>query len=262
MNETFLLLIGLCVPFLGTVLGAATVFFLKGEIQPRVQKLFLGFAAGVMIAASVWSLLIPALDLAAGQYKIAWLPILVGFLLGIGFLLLLDVITPHLHLNEGSPEGPKSNFSRTTMLTLAITLHNLPEGMAVGVVLAGAISGEVGVSASAAVALAIGIAIQNMPEGAVISMPLLAEGKKRSRAFGTGVLSGVVEPLGAILTIVASTFIIPILPYILSFAAGAMIYVVVEELIPQAQAAPHSNVGTIGAALGFALMMVLDVALG
>lgn len=262
MNTNLLLTLGLALPLLGTVLGASCVFFLRREIHPSLQKLLLGFAAGVMIAASVWSLLMPALELAEQQGSIPWLPVLLGFLLGVGFLLLLDLIIPHLHLNEKDPEGPRSSLSRSSMLTLAVTLHNLPEGMAVGVVLATALSGEGGVTSAAALALALGIAIQNLPEGAVISMPLLAEGRSRPRAFAVGALSGVVEPLGALLMILFSSLLTPALPYILAFAAGAMIYVVVEELIPQAQAAPHSNLGTIGAALGFSLMMVLDVALG
>lgn len=262
MNSTTLLSIGLLIPFLGTVLGASFVFFLRGEIRPRVQKLLLGFAAGVMVAASVWSLLMPALEMAEQQSLPSWLPVLIGFLLGIGFLLLLDLIIPHLHLSESNPEGPRTTLSRNSMLTLAVTLHNLPEGMAVGVVLAGVLAGEGGMSAAGAVALAVGIAIQNIPEGAVISMPLLGDGKRRGRAFAAGALSGIVEPVGAILMILGAQLLSPALPYILAFAAGAMFYVVVEELIPQAQAAPHSNLGTIGAALGFSLMMVLDVALG
>lgn len=262
MNDMSLLAVVLLVPLSGTVLGAATVFFLKNEINPKVQKLLLGFAAGVMIAASVWSLLIPAIEMAGERSGPAWLPALVGFLMGVGFLLVLDMITPHLHMDHLEPEGPKSSLSRSTMLIFAITLHNLPEGMAVGVVFATAFAGESPGGTAAALALAVGIAIQNIPEGAVISMPLLGAGQGRGKAFCIGALSGVVEPLGAVLTILLAGVLVPALPFVLSFAAGAMIYVVVEELIPQAQAAPHSNIGTVGAALGFALMMVLDVALG
>lgn len=255
-------LLGILIPLAGTALGSAFVFFLRGEVRPWIQKLLLGFASGVMIAASVWSLLIPAIDMAEGQGVTAWVPAAVGFLLGIGFLLLLDTVVPHQHLDCDKPEGCKSGFGRSTMLVLAVTLHNLPEGMAVGVVFAGALSGEAGLSAAAAFALSIGIALQNVPEGAVISLPLAGQGLGRGRAFGMGLLSGVVEPIGALLTLALTSLITPALPYILSFAAGAMIYVVVEELIPESQAGEHSNIGTIGAAAGFVLMMILDVALG
>lgn len=262
MNTTIKVLICIALPLLGTLLGAATVFFLKGAMSDRLQKALLGFAAGVMIAASVWSLLIPAIEMAESSGGIAWLPAVVGFLLGIGFLLLLDTVVPHLHLNSDCPEGKPCGLGKSFMLVLAVTLHNIPEGMAVGVVLAGMIEGSTAVTAASALALALGIAIQNFPEGAVVSAPLVSSGLSRRRAFLYGATSGVVEPIGAIATILLTAFVTPILPYILSFAAGAMIYVVVEELIPESQSGTHSNIGTIGAALGFALMMLLDVALG
>ncbi|MDD3164768.1 MAG: ZIP family metal transporter [Oscillospiraceae bacterium] len=261
MKDSALLAAGVLIPLLGTTLGAAMVFFLKGAMRPRLQKLLLGFAAGVMIAAAVWSLLIPAIDMADAAGAVAWLPALVGFLLGIGFLLLLDVLIPHLHMDAPCPEGRACGLGKSAMLVLAVTLHNIPEGMAVGVVLAGMLQGGA-ITAASALALAIGIAIQNFPEGAIISMPLVGSGLSRRRAFSYGFLSGIVEPVGAIATILLTALLTPVLPYILAFAAGAMLYVVVEELIPEAQAGAHSNVGTIGAALGFALMMVLDVALG
>ncbi len=262
MSRTMIIICGLGIPLLGTTLGAAMVFFMKGAMKPGLQKGLLGFASGVMIAASVWSLLIPAIEMAQQAGQIGWLPALVGFLAGIGFLLVLDSVIPHLHLDSAKPEGHQSHLGKSTMLVLAVTLHNLPEGMAVGVVLAGALAENSTITAAAALALAVGIAIQNFPEGAIISMPLISSGLTKSKAFLYGFLSGVVEPVGAILTILLTSFITPALPYILAFAAGAMIYVVVEELIPEAQAEPHTNIGTIGAALGFALMMVLDVALG
>ena len=262
MNDTLKTAIGILIPFLGTALGACFVFFLKREASPWVQKLLLGFASGVMIAASVWSLIIPAIDMAEGQGVTPWVPAAVGFMAGIIFLLILDSVIPHLHLGSDCPEGRSCSLGKSTMLVLAVTLHNLPEGMAVGVVFAGALSGEMAVSAAAAFTLAAGIALQNVPEGAVISMPLVGQGVSRGRAFGMGILSGVVEPIGALLTILLTSLVTPALPYILSFAAGAMIYVVVEELIPEAQAGEHSTVGTIGAALGFVIMMILDVALG
>lgn len=262
MNETITGFIGILIPLVGTTLGAAMVFFLKGEMKPFVQKLLLGFASGVMIAASVWSLLIPAIEMTEEQGGIAWLPAVVGFLLGIGFLLLLDSVIPHLHIDSNKPEGKQSKLGRNTMLILAVTLHNIPEGMAVGVVFAGVFTGSATISVAGAFALAIGIAIQNFPEGAIISMPLIGNGMTRRRAFSYGVLSGIVEPVGAILTIALTALIVPVLPYILAFAAGAMIYVVVEELIPEAQAGEHTNIGSIGVAIGFALMMFLDVALG
>lgn len=262
MNTTIKVLICIALPLLGTLLGAATVFFLKGAMSDHLQKALLGFAAGVMIAASVWSLLIPAIEMEESSGGIAWLPAVVGFLLGIGFLLLLDTVVPHLHLNSDCPEGKPCGLGKSFMLVLAVTLHNIPEGMAVGVVLAGMIEGSTAVTAASALALAVGIAIQNFPEGAVVSAPLVSSGLSRRRAFLYGAASGVVEPIGAIATILLTAFVTPILPYILSFAAGAMIYVVVEELIPESQSGTHSNIGTIGAALGFALMMLLDVALG
>lgn len=262
MNETMKIIAGITIPLLGTTLGAAMVFFLKEELKPLIQKLLLGFASGVMIAASVWSLLIPAIEMTEEQGGVAWLPAVVGFLLGIGFLLILDSIIPHLHIHSNKPEGKKSKFGKNAMLVLAVTLHNIPEGMAVGVVFAGVYAKSPTISAAGAFALAIGIAIQNFPEGAIISMPLIGNGITRRKAFSYGLLSGIVEPVGAILTIFLTSLIIPVLPYILAFAAGAMIYVVVEELIPEAQSGEHSNIGTIGVALGFALMMFLDVALG
>lgn len=255
-------LIILFVPLLGTSLGAAMVFLMRKEMNRFLEKALLGFAAGVMIAASVWSLLIPSIDMAKEQGVISWIPATIGFLLGIAFLLLIDTITPHLHLDSTTPEGVKSGLSNTTMLLLAVTIHNIPEGMAVGVAFAGAVMGNAGITMAGALALALGIAIQNFPEGAIISMPLRNEGMTRKRAFACGVLSGVVEPIGAFLTILLTSSIRPALPYFLSFAAGAMIYVVVEELIPEAQSGEHTNIGTIGTALGFVLMMVLDVALG
>ena len=246
MNTTIKVLICIALPLLGTLLGAATVFFLKGAMSDRLQKALLGFAAGVMIAASVWSLLIPAIEMEESSGGIAWLPAVVGFLLGIGFLLLLDTVIPHLHLNSDCPEGKPCGLGKSFMLVLAVTLHNIPEGMAVGVVLAGMIEGSTAVTAASALALALGIAIQNFPEGAVVSAPLVSSGLSRRRAFLYGAASGVVEPIGAIATILLTAFVTPILPYILSFAAGAMIYVVVEELIPESQSGTHSNIGTNG----------------
>ena len=257
--ETFL---GIMIPFLGTALGSACVFFMKKSLGDLVQRALAGCAAGVMVAASIWSLLIPAIEQSEGMGKLSFLPAFVGFWVGVLFLLLLDHLIPHLHVGSNQAEGPKSRLGRTTMMVLAVTLHNIPEGMAVGVVYAGWASGNVSITAAAAMALSIGIAIQNFPEGAIISMPLRAEGMGKGKAFLYGTLSGVVEPIGAILTILAAGLVLPILPYLLSFAAGAMIYVVVEELIPEMSEAPHSNVGTIFFAVGFALMMTLDVALG
>lgn len=254
--------LGLLIPLAGTVLGAAMVFFMKNDMNEKVEKLLLGFASGVMIAASVWSLLIPSIDMAKEQEKVAWIPASLGFLLGIFFLLLLDSLVPHMHLDQEKPEGVKANLKKTTMLVLAVTLHNIPEGMAVGVTFAGALAGDSGVTMAGAITLAIGIAIQNFPEGTIISMPLKSEGMSKSKAFLYGALSGVVEPIAAVLTILLAGILVPILPFLLAFAAGAMIYVVVEELIPEAQAGEHTNIGTIGVALGFVLMMVLDVALG
>lgn len=252
----------LFIPFAGTTLGAAMVFVMKDKISPMVEKMLLGFAAGVMIAASVWSLLIPSIDMSEEQGKTAWLPALVGFGMGVAFLLVLDTVIPHLHLESDKPEGVSSNFKKTTMMILAVTLHNIPEGMAVGVVYAGAAMGGMGVSITGALALSIGIAIQNFPEGAIVSMPLLGEGVSKRKAFLYGVMSGAVEPVGGFLTALLAAQITPFLPYFLAFAAGAMLYVVIEELIPESQAGEHSNIGTIGATIGFALMMVLDVALG
>ena len=256
------ILIGILLPFLGTVLGSAMVFLVKGEINIKVQKLLLGFAAGVMIAASIWSLIMPSIELSEHLGKLAFLPAALGFLLGIAFLLLLDSIIPHLHINSQKPEGVKSTLKKRTMLMLSVTLHNIPEGMAVGVVLAGAIYGNELLSISSALVLAAGIAIQNFPEGAVISMPLLSDGVSKPKSFLYGTLSGIVEPIAAALTLVLTSFISPILPYILAFAAGAMIYVVVEELIPESQEGSHSNIATIGCAIGFVIMMILDISLG
>ena len=258
MKDYFIILI----PFLGTALGSAMVFFMKREMNRKLEKLLLGFASGVMIAASVWSLLIPAIEMSEEQGGIEWLPATVGFLLGMGFLLLLDSLIPHLHMDSDKPEGLKSGFGKTTMLVLAVTLHNLPEGMAVGVTFAGALLGNTGITMAGALVLAVGIAIQNFPEGAIISMPLRGAGASRGKAFLYGVLSGVVEPIGSVITILLAAQVVPILPYLLAFAAGAMIYVVVEELIPEAQSGEHTNIGIVGVAIGFALMMVLDIALG
>lgn len=253
---------GILLPFFGTVMGAGCVFFLKRSLGTQVQRALTGFAAGVMVAASIWSLLIPSMEQAADMGKSAVIPAAAGFWLGILFLLILDRLIPHLHRNADQPEGVKSGFGRTTMLLLAVTLHNIPEGMAVGVVYAGFLTGNDEITAAGALALSLGIAIQNFPEGAIISMPLRAEGMKKGQAFLSGVLSGIVEPLGAVLTILAAQFVVPALPYLLSFAAGAMLYVVVEELIPEMSAGKHSNIGTVFFALGFSVMMVLDVVLG
>ena len=262
MEHTLPIIICLSIPFLGTTLGSAMVFFMKNKVKARLQKFLLGFAAGVMMAASVWSLLIPSINMTAEQGGIEWLPACVGFLLGIGFLLILDTIIPHLHIDSDKPEGIKAKLKKETMLVLAVTLHNIPEGMAVGVVLAAALTGGSWMTIPAAITLAIGIALQNFPEGAIISMPLKTEGKTKLKAFIDGVLSGIVEPIAAIITILLTGLVTPILPYLLSFAAGAMVYVIVEELIPEAQEGGHTNIGTIGFAIGFALMMVLDIALG
>lgn len=256
------ILAALLLPLTGTTLGAACVFFLKKKLPDLLQKSLLGFASGVMVAASVWSLLIPAMDMRADTGKWAVIPAVAGFATGILFLLLMDRITPHLHLGSRSPEGPKSHLSRTGMLVMAITLHNLPEGMAVGVVLSSALEGSCTVSTAGVLALATGIAIQNIPEGAVVSMPLRTEGNSKWRSFAIGTLSGIVEPIGALLTLLLASYTTPLLPYLLAFAAGAMIYVVVEELIPEASQGRHSNIGTLGFAVGFALMMTLDVVLG
>lgn len=254
--------IGIMIPFIGTTAGAACVLFMKNAIQPLAQKALLGFASGVMVAASVWSLLIPAMNMSSHMDKFAFVPAAVGFALGILFLLLMDKLIPHLHMNHEEPEGVKSGLGRTTMLLLAVTLHNIPEGMAVGVAFAGMLMEDTGLTLAGAFALSIGIAIQNFPEGAIISMPLIGEGVRRPKAFFYGMLSGVVEPIAAFLTVLLATYVTPVLPYLLSFAAGAMIYVVVEELIPEASEGEHSNIGTIGFAVGFLIMMILDVALG
>ncbi len=256
------LLAGLLIPFIGTTLGSAMVFFMKNSMHRGVEKLLLGFASGVMIAASVWSLLIPAIDMAKEQGQIAWLPAAAGFLGGMAFLLALDSLIPHLHLESAEPEGMESNLKKTTMLVLAVTLHNIPEGMSVGVTFAGALIGDAGITMAGAFVLAVGIAIQNFPEGAIISMPLRSEGVSKGRAFLYGALSGIVEPIGAFITILLAEQIVSALPVFLAFAAGAMIYVVVEELIPESQAGTHSNIGTVGIAIGFVIMMILDVALG
>ena len=254
---------GLLLPFLGTTFGAACVFFLRRDLSDGIQRGLTGFAAGVMTAASIWSLLIPAIDRSAELGKWAFLPAVTGFWIGVLFLLALDHIIPHLHRSSGQPEGPSSQLRRTTMLVLAVTLHNIPEGMAVGVVCAGYLAGDAEISSLGVLALALGIAIQNFPEGAIISLPLRSEqGVGKGRAFAYGTLSGAVEPLGALITVLLFRFINPVLPYLLAFAAGAMIYVVVEELIPEASEGEHTNIGTLGFAAGFVLMMVLDVALG
>lgn len=250
-------------PFIGTVLGSAGVFFIKGSMGQKLQRSLTGFAAGVMVAASVWSLIIPAMDQSAHMGKLAFIPAFIGVWLGFLFLLLLDSFIPHLHLNSECPEGkPCNSIGKSAMMVMAVALHNLPEGMAVGVVAASWLSGNESVSIASAVALSLGIALQNMPEGAIISMPLKSNGMKKGKAFGYGVLSGAIEPIGAILTILLSGLVVPILPYLLAFAAGAMLYVVVEELIPEMSQGSHSNIGTVFFAVGFTLMMVLDVALG
>ena len=251
--ETF---IGIMIPFLGTTLGSACVFFMKKSLGDLVQRSLAGFAAGVMVAASIWSLLIPAIEQSENMGKLSFLPAFIGFWVGVLFLLLLD------HLGSNQAEGPKSRLGRTTMMVLAVTLHNIPEGMAVGVMYAGFLEGNAQITAASALVLSLGIAIQNFPEGAIISMPLRAEGDSKSKAFLGGVLSGIVEPIGAVLTLLAAQLVIPALPYLLSFAAGAMLYVVVEELIPEMSQGKHSNIGTIFFAVGFSIMMTLDVALG
>lgn len=256
------LFLGIMIPFIGTTLGAACVFFMRKKLSPLVQKIFLGFASGVMVAASVWSLLIPAMDMSAHMEKLAFIPAAAGFLGGIAFLFLMDKAVPHLHLGSEESEGPKVGLKKTTMLVLAVTLHNIPEGLSVGAVLAGAAAGNASVTMAGALTLSLGIAIQNFPEGAIISMPLRGAGLSRGRSFFYGAMSGVVEPLAAGLTLLLAAYISPVLPYLLSFAAGAMIYVVVEELIPEASEGEHSNIATIAFAAGFVLMMTLDVALG
>lgn len=253
---------GVLIPFLGTTLGAAMVFLMRNNLNETVQKILSGFAAGVMVAASIWSLIVPAMDQSSDMGKFSFVPALVGILLGVGFLLLLDCLIPHMHLNSDEPEGLTSHWKKTTMLVLAVTLHNVPEGMAAGVVLAGAYFGNGAISMTGALTLAIGIAIQNFPEGAIISMPLKSKGFSKPKSFLYGTLSGIVEPIFAIITILLTRFISPVLPYLLSFAAGAMLYVVVEELIPEAQSGKHTNWSTLSFIFGFVLMMVLDVALG
>ena len=256
------IILGILIPFIGTTLGSALVFLMSGDMNMRVQRALTGFAAGVMVAASVWSLLIPSIDQSAHMGKLSFIPAVAGFLLGMMFLLLLDTFTPHMHLNSDKAEGVKSKLDRTTMLVLAVALHNVPEGMAVGAVFAGLISESAEITILGAFALSLGIAIQNFPEGAIISLPLKAEGVPKGKAFLYGMLSGAVEPLAALITILLSGIMVPILPYLLSFAAGAMIYVVVEELIPEMSEGERSNIGTIFFAVGFSLMMILDVALG
>lgn len=260
MEKNILLIVLL--PFLGTTLGSGMVLFMKNKMNRTLQRSLTGFAAGVMVAASIWSLIIPAMDQAAHMGKLAFLPALIGVWGGFAFLLALDHLIPHLHMNSQKPEGAPSSLGKSTMMVLAVALHNLPEGMAVGVVAAGWLTGNDSISFAAALALALGIALQNLPEGAIISMPLSSNGMRRGRAFGYGVLSGVIEPIGAIVTILLANLIAPTLPYMLSFAAGAMLYVVVEELIPEMSEGEHSNIGTVFFAVGFTLMMVLDVALG
>lgn len=256
------IIIGLLLPLIGTTAGAACVFFLRKQISPNIQRVFVGFAAGVMVAASVWSLIIPAIEMSEELGKWSFLPALVGFLMGIIFLLFMDSMVPHLHVGSDKPEGRKSSFGRTTMMMLAVTIHNFPEGAACGAIFAGVISGDGSITMAGAITLALGIAIQNFPEGAIISLPLRSEGNSRLKSFTLGTLSGIVEPVGAVLAIGLAGLVTPILPYMLAFAAGAMLYVVVEELIPEASEGEHSNLGTIAFAVGFALMMVLDVALG
>ena len=261
-EELFHIIFGILIPFLGTTIGAGSVFFVKNEIKPVIQKLLLGFASGIMVAASVWSLLIPAMEMCEPAGKLAFVPAAAGFSIGIVFLWVLDKLIPHLHMGSDTPEGPKSNLKKTTMLVFAVTLHNLPEGMAVGVVFVGLLTGSAPITAAGAFALTIGIAIQNFPEGAAVSLPLRQEGLSRTKAFICGSLSGLVEPVFGILTVLIAGVIAPYMPWLLSFAAGAMIYVVVEELIPEAHLGEHSNLGTMGVMAGFLIMMILDVALG
>lgn len=261
-GDSMQLALGMLIPFAGTTFGSAMVFCMRKMMDKKLEKMLLGFASGVMIAASVWSLLIPAIDLAQEQKRIAWVPATVGFLGGMAFLLVLDSLIPHLHLESSQPEGIEADLKKTTMLVLAVTLHNIPEGMSVGVTFAGALLGNTGITMAGAFTLAVGIAIQNFPEGAIISMPLRGEGMSRLRAFVYGSLSGIVEPIAAAVTIMLAKHIVVALPYLLAFAAGAMIYVVVEELVPESQSGEHSNIGTIGVAAGFVIMMILDVALG
>lgn len=256
------ILLGLMIPFIGTTLGAACIFFMRNELKPLVQKVLLGFAAGVMVAASVWSLLIPAIDMSKDMGKFAFLPAATGFVLGIGFLLLLDRAIPHMHIGAKDAEGPKTSLNKSTMLVLAVTIHNIPEGISSGAVFAGLLTNDANVTLAGAFALAIGIAIQNIPEGFIVALPVRAAGQGRGKAFLYGTLSGIVEPVAGGITILLAAYITPVLPYLLAFAAGAMIYVVVEELVPESAEGEHSNIGTIGFAAGFVLMMILDVALG
>lgn len=253
---------GLLIPFLGTSLGAACVLFMRREMHDAVRKALTGFAAGVMVAASIWSLILPSIQQSEQMGRFAFVPAVIGFWIGVLFLLLLDTVTPHMHMNSETPEGPQSNLKKTTKLVLAVTLHNIPEGMAVGVVYAGVLADSTEMTMLGALALSIGIAIQNFPEGAIISMPLHSQGMGRGKACLYGILSGAVEPVAALITILLSGLLIPILPYFLSFAAGAMLYVVVEELIPEMSEGKHSNIGTLMFAAGFSIMMILDVALG
>lgn len=262
MNMNTSIIATLLIPFAGTLIGSAFVFFMKKEMPVLLQKALLGFASGVMVAASVWSLLIPSMEMSAGKGICTVMPAAIGFIAGMGFLLAVDYLTPHLHIGDESPEGLKARISKTAMLALAVTIHNIPEGMAVGVVIAGSLQDGIGIAPAAAMATAIGIAIQNIPEGAIISMPMRAAGNSRRKSFLIGGLSGIVEPIGAVLVILLASLMTPILPYFLAFAAGAMLYVVVEELIPEASVGQHSNISTIGFAIGFVLMMVLDVVLG
>ncbi|MBP3427574.1 MAG: ZIP family metal transporter [Clostridia bacterium] len=255
------MLIGVFAPFFGTALGAAGVFVLRNGLGDRLRRALLGFASGVMVAASVWSLLIPAMDQCAGMGKLAFVPAAAGFLVGVFFLLALDRLVPHLHACSDEPEGPRCALGRSAMMVLAVTLHNIPEGMAVGVMFAGLLAGGEAMTLAGAMTLSVGIAIQNFPEGAIISMPLRSEGMSARRSFAYGALSGIVEPAAALITMALASYLAPVLPFTLAFAAGAMIYVVVEELIPESAAGSHSNIGTIAFALGFALMMALDVAL-
>lgn len=258
----FKLIIGVLVPFFGTVLGAFLVFFIKNQINAKLEKILLGFAGGVMISASIWSLIIPAMEQSKNMGKLSFVPVVIGLSLGVLFLLFLDSFIPHLHVNSDKPEGVKTNLKKSTMLVFAVTLHNIPEGMAVGVVIAGAYFGDIGISMASALVLSLGIAIQNIPEGAIISMPLLTQGFSKRKAFSYGILSGMVEPIFALLTVLLASIISPILPYLLSFSAGAMIYVVIEELIPESQTGEHSNLATLSFMVGFLIMMILDVALG
>lgn len=262
MNMNTSIIATLLIPFAGTLIGSAFVFFMKKEMPALLQKALLGFASGIMVAASVWSLLIPSMEMSAGEGICTVLPAAIGFIAGMGFLLAVDYLTPHLHIGDESPEGLKARISKTAMLALAVTIHNIPEGMAVGVVIAGSLQDGIGIAPAAAMATAIGIAIQNIPEGAIISMPMRAAGNSRRKSFLIGGLSGIVEPIGAVMVILLASLMTPILPYFLAFAAGAMLYVVVEELIPEASVGQHSNISTIGFAIGFVLMMVLDVVLG